>query len=32
MFIRCPECKSEIKIKPNGHGRCKCGVHVKVTK
>lgn len=27
--VNCPECKEKVKIKKNGHGRCKCGAHVK---
>lgn len=30
MYISCPACKRKIKIKENGHGRCKCGEHVKI--
>lgn len=32
MRVVCPECKEMIQIKDNGHGRCKCGAHVKVLK
>ena len=29
--VKCPECKSDIKIKNNGHGRCKtCNAHVTI--
>lgn len=27
--VKCPSCKKNVKIKSNGHGRCKCGSHVK---
>lgn len=32
MIINCPSCNRKIKIKKNGHGRCKCGAHVKIIK
>lgn len=30
MYVKCPQCKKDVKIKPNGHGHCKCGAHVKI--
>lgn len=30
MIIKCPSCNRKVKIKKNGHGRCKCGAHVKI--
>ncbi|AMQ66703.1 hypothetical protein FDG96_gp44 [Bacillus phage Mgbh1] len=27
--VNCPECRADILVKPNWHGRCDCGSHVK---
>ncbi|MED4172619.1 hypothetical protein P4631_09240 [Halalkalibacterium halodurans] len=27
--VKCPECRVDILVNPNGHGRCECGSHVK---
>lgn len=28
--IKCTKCSKFISIKPNGHGRCECGTHIKL--
>ena len=30
MYINCPTCNKKVKVKLNGHGRCRCGTHVKI--
>lgn len=32
MIVQCPTCDKNVKVKPNGHGRCECGAHIKIIK